>query len=170
MMKKKNFALMAILLTVLCLSFAGEALALPKWISVKLVKAEIKERKGTTINDSNHLQLMLHINITNNNRDGKIVKAIFDQAIDMKGRIFVSSWYESTADWNFKYIARYTKPKKIEIYPGQVYKGVYSVPIDKLVKRKRGDGWKNVNYAIKESKGKFKLEKLGFDLQVSTRR
>ena len=137
MKRNMKFAVAAMLLAVFAAAFAGEALARPNWMSVKLAGHEIRRNPNSKNSSSpNHLTFVTRIDITNNSKD-RVVTAIFDRTTTWNGKINFGKM-----QWNIAELRRGTDPIKVELYPSQTYKFENRVTLDQLGSAAKGDGYR----------------------------
>ena len=151
---------------------AAEAKKYPDWISVRYVGYTVQVQKGTTENDSGHLRLVLHFDITNNNKNGRIMTAIFDRSITWNGEIKQGPNISKVG-----FVFRGTSPYKGEWYPGQSYRYKHEVNIRQLNYVGGQSGkfstpyWNALNRGLKTKNSLygFIMRAFNLDFQISSR-
>ena len=174
----KTCSFLAASLMAVCFLFVpvAEAKKYPDWVSVKYTGYSVRTQKGTNIKDPNHLIIALHFDITNNNKNGRVMTAIFDRDISWRGEIR-SGIMPMPIQASFR--IKGTNPYKGEWYPGQTYKYTTSVGFsglslignDGTSLRLSSGQWEYMNRGFVANNGsaRFALKSFSLDFQVSSR-
>lgn len=123
-MKKLRASFAVMVITIFgILAFSQEALAspYPKWIKATYTWKIVKVGKNK--NKPGYYAIKIFMNHKNNNKNGKIITAIFDKTLELSYRI-PSCWSKS-----FSTTIKASKVNKVEIYPGQSHTLTYLVPL-----------------------------------------
>ncbi len=132
-LKKLSAGFAAMLLAAFCIfALSQDAFAKPDWMQVKYSYPTLVFAKNKKNNQLGYLILKFTTTYINNNKEGKIVTAIFDKNMRVTydycpyANKSASSCYKGSAGW------KSSKVNKVEIYPGQKWTSTWTIPLDRM--------------------------------------
>lgn len=128
----------------------------PSWISTTGKVLEVVKKDDTKV-------IRYRVTYKNNNKEGRIVTAIFDKSLKLRGTL--SRTNSIPIDIPFEHTLRSSNVSKMKLYPGQTHTITYSFNIKKGASYSAWQ-WEKMNAA--EAKLTFKTAGWSHDFQVQT--
>ena len=135
---KVKFAVIALLFVVFVATFAGEAMAKPDWLGVKIRSWSI-QKVGQNSSRPGYYKLHLEITHTNNNSDRVITNIYGKTGKFTLKKEFVYAGKKTTA---FSVMnLKSDKNNEVDMTPGESYTITYDLPIESCDNGLKGVGW-----------------------------
>ena len=159
---KVKFTLIAVLLAVFVMAFAGEALAIknPKWVKWSWVGSLVRNPDAKVPMTSGSYYLVKIVVTHTNNSDEQDIIAIYDKEVKFSATINTKlTW--GTPKYNTKVSStiKSNKVNEVNVWPGRSYALTYYIPLGNLIKAPDADRWRWQNEEIGRFKNKYNMFK-----------